>query len=992
MEKNYCYFCMNPLGEDQKCHHCDGTSHITAERHQLVAGTVLHNRYLLGHALGHGGFGITYIGRDLVLDQRVAVKEYFPSSFATRDVSLSLDITVSGEKQRELLTKGKSKMLAEAQVLARLSNVGGVVHVQDYFEENNTAYIVMEYLEGRDLRSVLYTKTFSAEETFRMMLPVIESLEQVHEQNVIHRDISPDNIMQLENGSLKLMDFGAAREAVPEDDASVSVVLKAGYAPAEQYFRRGNQGPWTDIYALCATMMKCITGKTPPDALQRMDEDTIQWPSQQKIRISAKQEKILKKGMELKPEERYQDLGELRSDIEQAIKLKKESRKRSKKEKALRLAVLSAGGVVAAILLGIWGVPAYLHSPKYLEKQVDKGTYTHVLFSADEDTTLKEYGRDEQILLDRLSVFAGENKVTLREDGTRYYQVYFPTEAFGDADPDSVVRDWLAPCGRFYITHMEFSDAQKTPVLLEPKYIDRISVKSGPLGNKDIPEFEFDDEDSFQYLKVTLNSKGKEHYQTVFDDFGTQIGIIGDIFDYSETEELDRSHYYQVRFSPDRSAFYIAPTKDEMFPESIPLLKHMLKQDTMSDHLNYSLEHTIKWESGSKEDAGELQCGIGDLNDSDLLLICRPQEISEEPSKGEKLDTIAALKERLDSLGLPYAFGRVPSFKDSIAIRTRWDHLNPILLKMLVSDTNAPTLEIGNFRYKVVGSEAVEHVILDDGSHALRVQLDSTTMQEAQSVIENNPDATATFSMEYGMLAHTPMLYGSVHESYDPETSSFTFRHTHMSNGELTKKESEWFLAFVYSLYHTKDQIHRTYDYYFGNGSEKLGYMDSYDFSDQDGISEIRSTVQQIVPDADVHVINDIHAYPTQLHVSLHLTADETLPEEGLKAAQKIFESLDLSRTMYDTLIIHLTDEEEGSGEHAYVKFTRNYFFTAEDHDALPISYSVSGAFYNGRFERYQDAFRQALLQNEFYVAMGKNFQKYQIPGQSGWVFANYVI
>ena len=137
-------------------------------------------------------------------------------------------------------------------------------------------------------------------------------------------------------------------------------------------------------------------------------------------------------------------------------------------------------------------------------------------------------------------------------------------------------------------------------------------------------------------MKVTLNSAGKEHYRTVFDDFGTQIGIIGDVFDYSETDELDRSHYYQVRFSPDRSSFYIAPTSEETFPEAVSLLKYMLKQESLSDHLDYSMEHAIKWESATKESTGKNQCGVNDLKNSDLLLICRPNSTSEESSRGEK--------------------------------------------------------------------------------------------------------------------------------------------------------------------------------------------------------------------------------------------------------------------------------------------------------------------------------------------------------------------
>lgn len=169
----------------------------------------------------------------------------------------------------------------------------------------------MEFLDGQDLRAVLKERGFTANEIFRIMRPVIDALEKVHAMDIIHCDISPDNIMLLKNGSVKLMDFGAARVVNLDDEKSRSVVLKAGYAPEEQYRPKGILGPWSDIYALCATMYKCITGITPDDALERSHKDTIQWPSELGIEITKTQEAVLKKGMAVGSKERFQNIGEM---------------------------------------------------------------------------------------------------------------------------------------------------------------------------------------------------------------------------------------------------------------------------------------------------------------------------------------------------------------------------------------------------------------------------------------------------------------------------------------------------------------------------------------------------------------------------------------------------------------------------------------------------------------------------------------------------------
>ena len=315
----YCYRCMNQIPDNGFCPRCGAVTQPERIAHHIVPGTVLNNKYIVGNSLGEGGFGITYIGRDLNLDVRVAIKEYYPVGFASRNNTLNNDITPSSEKQQAFFHKGKERFLQEARSLARFSNEKGVVFVRDYFEACGTAYIVMEYLDGITLQEYLRQhKTIEAEKAFRMMLPIITSLEHIHKEGIIHRDISPDNIMYMPDGSLKLMDFGSAR-FFTNDEKEMSVLVKQGYAPEEQYRRNGAQGPWTDVYALCATIYKCITGVAPEDSLNRMHTDTLKPPSALGVRITQQLEGVLMYGLAVYQQQRCKDMAQLRALVNDAL-------------------------------------------------------------------------------------------------------------------------------------------------------------------------------------------------------------------------------------------------------------------------------------------------------------------------------------------------------------------------------------------------------------------------------------------------------------------------------------------------------------------------------------------------------------------------------------------------------------------------------------------------------------------------------------------------
>lgn len=296
--------------------------------YSLQRNTGLIGRYVIQKVLGQGGFGITYLGIDKLYGNKVAIKEYYPQKIAMRKAQYEDVVTVTSIEEKNNYDKGKKRFLDEAQVMARFNKNEGIVKILDFFEANNTAYIVMEYLEGITLKQYLGKYgVIQFRNLIEMMLPLREALIEIHSQGLIHRDISPDNIMVQHNGKLKLMDFGAARDYTESGNKSLTVILKPGYAPPEQYQTHGVQGPWTDIYALCATIYKCLTGITPPDAIARVMDDKFKEPDQLDGKLSPDIKKILWKGMNIFPEERYQDIVEFGEDVCDALFIPEENKK-----------------------------------------------------------------------------------------------------------------------------------------------------------------------------------------------------------------------------------------------------------------------------------------------------------------------------------------------------------------------------------------------------------------------------------------------------------------------------------------------------------------------------------------------------------------------------------------------------------------------------------------------------------------------------------------
>ncbi|MBE6758575.1 MAG: PASTA domain-containing protein [Ruminococcaceae bacterium] len=269
--KTRCVYCLEEHeSTDERCPIC-GYSPLDNDEDSLymLPGTGLTDRYIIGRTIGVGGFGVTYTAWDKKLKQKVAIKEYLPSEFSTRIPGHTHITVFSGEKSQQFYA-GMRRFVDEAKNLAKFIATPGIVKVYDTFEANLTAYIVMELLEGETLAARLKRDgAIPADEALDIIIEVLGALQTVHEGGILHRDIAPDNIYLTTSGQPKLIDFGAARYATTTHSRSITVIIKKGYSPEEQYRSRGDQGPHTDVYAMGATLYKMITGETPPDALER---------------------------------------------------------------------------------------------------------------------------------------------------------------------------------------------------------------------------------------------------------------------------------------------------------------------------------------------------------------------------------------------------------------------------------------------------------------------------------------------------------------------------------------------------------------------------------------------------------------------------------------------------------------------------------------------------------------------------------------------------
>ena len=316
MEFNRCLSCMETVST-YPCPHCGyDPGAESAFPYALQPGTILNGKYVVGTVLGQGGFGITYIGWDLALESKVAIKEYFPSAQVSRTQTSGALQWYNTEAGRTARDGGREMFLKEARKMARVSRIPQVVRVLDLFQQNNTAYIVMDFVEGENLKNRLKkTGPLPWDQARDIFLPAIDAMERVHKAGLVHRDLSPDNLMLTPDGSVRILDLGAAKDLNINTGASSMQVAKGGFSPLEQYTQRGGSGPWTDVYAMAATMYFTLTGVLPLPSVDRLAKDTLRWDLPQLAALPGNVLTALQKAMVISPEARTQSMAEFASQL-----------------------------------------------------------------------------------------------------------------------------------------------------------------------------------------------------------------------------------------------------------------------------------------------------------------------------------------------------------------------------------------------------------------------------------------------------------------------------------------------------------------------------------------------------------------------------------------------------------------------------------------------------------------------------------------------------
>lgn len=260
---------------------------MSSNRHLFQPGKIIRDRYEILEELGSGGFATTYKAFDRALSIPVALKIYHHSSFS-----------------------GQEDATKEAKIAAGFYDLEGIASARDFFEEDDIPCIVMEYVHGINIKEyVKQNGRIRGDKMLLMLKPLLQSLIRIHEKGILHRDISADNILLTEDGKLKLIDFGAARLTQKAKGEEFTLIFKRGFAPIEQCSSGGKQGPWTDVYGICATMYYMVTGIIPTDSVNRLINDTlIPLPRIDGTGLTSHEMDCIMKGLAVRPEERYSSM------------------------------------------------------------------------------------------------------------------------------------------------------------------------------------------------------------------------------------------------------------------------------------------------------------------------------------------------------------------------------------------------------------------------------------------------------------------------------------------------------------------------------------------------------------------------------------------------------------------------------------------------------------------------------------------------------------
>lgn len=605
-------------GKFEICPHCGG-KYIDTQRqiNHIPQRSVLAGRYIIGPVLGFGGFGVTYKAWDIQLESVVAIKEYFPSSTVNR-IPGQLQVTPYSEQGRVEFAKGIARFLEEARNTAKFHSHPNIVDVYKFFEDNGTAYFVMEYLDGVSLKEYikLHGEKIEANSAIVIAGEILSALSAVHSEGILHRDISPDNIKIISNGVVKLFDFGAARFSSGETEKTMSVILKPGYAPPEQYERKSKQGPYTDIYALGACLYRAVTGKVPRESVNRVadlrkGQDGLVLPRQIVPDLPEYLERIILKAMAIQPELRFQTADEMLRALTGQY-LVDDVQTELKKRKIVRILYT----MIACCIVCIMGLGVLLYYGYRKEDVQLKETELDIWMSCSDDLQVLERKQREKIITTAMEDF--------RE---KYPQVYLQVSLIPESEYAEKLEESLGTEDQpdvFQCDHMKADDTIMVNLADNFEAISKDDYYSEELLNsKQLYRVPLGVNIPILYVNTANWDKNPARRNMKSDFFkGRSQMFVGDITNYEEVQKAFSGNYLVPSdIIDDPEAWYtdylcVSIQSDRAKQDAARVLLRYLLGENAQDKFFLSDFHAFPVHKSMANIAGEINVELTDSIDN----------------------------------------------------------------------------------------------------------------------------------------------------------------------------------------------------------------------------------------------------------------------------------------------------------------------------------------------------------------------------------------
>ena len=847
------------------------------KQYQLAVGTKLDDRYIIQRVIGEGGFGITYEAMNERVHTSVAIKELYCREMVSRDCTVSNEITVTYSNQEDAFLKAKDHFLREARVIGSFAGKPGVVSVTDFFEENGTAYIVMNYLEGMTLKNYIKENgTMAVKKTYELLMPLMKTLEQIHKAGIIHRDISSDNIMVSPEGQLILLDFGSARGYFAEHDQTSTIVMKNGYTPCEQYDSTAKQGPWSDIYSLSAVIYECIVGKVPDNSLQRMMFDELRFPMELGVSMKEEEENILKKGLQLAPEQRYQNMHDLLEDIQNCYKQSEESMEavqKTEKKKWRKWAVL--GGVLSILCVGVViGYEKFKEEISFFLKD----TETFYL-QPSEEISLQDYEKAMKKVEHRIQVLSGDEPYIVENTG-KYLRCVIVKDVCINTNMREVLRNFIS---------------RKIELSIGGQKISREQIKSVYYKKPSTIQITLRDTAS-EAVKKNLESK---ETCSITQDASSQNALS-----------------QKIRVKSNLS-FEIDAPKDEKLAE---LMVDNYLTEEMNTSFFFCYEIPSAWEEqDSNSEVGKYQVSESELDASTVTVEYGPYDYNRDLEKNAVTLAKMDFKQRLDALKVPYAFGTSPQTPQNFVVRMNQKDYNETLLLALPLAHSSICIQTPWEWIDSWSKEMNNRAMLkkaENGTYQFvisRKDVSESSKERIDELYQKAVDAGETELCLY--------VYGRKILCEDIQKAcvdgDFIFSGTTLDDGVITEKNLPFFRLLLCTMNDTKlpcGYEQKVVEYVDDNGELALEASHERETGklSEENTQWIQKKANAIVPDCEVN-----SRYNGQFHSVSIILGDESLSYQEEQLEQvilKLYEECKMSDGEYDAFYIKQR-REKGSND-----------------------------------------------------------------------------